>query len=226
MKKIKSLGIAVTAMLAIAMSTGASSASATANLSMWNEGGYVTAFQTDVYPTPLAANEFLPHVLEFGNGAYKLDCNVSFSGTQTNAKSVSVDLAASYKDCAPLMSWADTTTIDMNSCHYRLMTKLEKASSPYPGVLHVVCDEAGDGIVLTGSVGGGKITCTVTIPAQSNINGIAYETVPGFWNGYDAIAVGFNSNNISYTVTSSSIVCPSKGTHSNGTYTGSMALHG
>ena len=228
MRKIKMIGLAALAALALTSSVGAASASASVNVYMGNSQ-LLSWFASDTTPTYLWGTQWdpVPHDITLGNVQVKGCDNVLLdSGNLPSLKVTSVTLDAQYSGCDSNINGLLSTEVKMNSCHYVLHTLGGQQTPPdYVGRFDVACDQTGDGIqVLLSS--GGTTYCTMTIPAQSGINKTVYETeAAGYPYSNKSIGVQFDATGIAYS--GKGLICgSSQGSHTDGTYTGVSVLQG
>jgi hypothetical protein len=229
-RKIKMIGLAAVAVLALTASVGVASASAT-DVSIGDDGT-TTTFQASAYPAYLSGTALTDygwsrHTFTFpdkGNGS--VTCDVDFSSqTDLTKASPSIALYADYSNCTgTLNSKAVDADVNMNSCYYSFHSDGTPTPPFYAGQLDVKCAWSGDAIEVTRSTvnshGHDVPQCEMSIPAQSNINNIELETIGS------GIGIGVTSNNIQYSK-EHGVLCGTYGTtYTNGSYQGATILYG
>jgi hypothetical protein len=138
---------------------------------------------------------------------------------------------ATYDNCT--VFGLSGSTVNMNGCHYRFHTGTKvvtETKTDYNATVDVVCPgpEAGP-IIVTAKVGT-TVKCTVTIPAQSGLEGVSFEN-EGEGAGR-AVVVNSNVTGIEYTQhEGSGFGRCSNANHTgegngNGKYTGSVTVGG
>lgn len=198
MKRIKTVGLAAVAALALCLATGASAASA-------------AEFRAEDYPASVSGSQV--ETLALSTHAGNVQCQtVDLSGTAAEASS-SLELAATFGKCKAFGFLQ--ASIDMNSCSYVLESTSDLP--PLDGTLDLACGEEGDAIEIK------AFTCTVTVPEQEDLDSLELENKGSGANREVEAVVDVGS--IMHTTSAG---CPGGGAGSfdNGSYSGAVLLDG
>jgi hypothetical protein len=216
-RKLKILGLVLTAILAMS-AVVASASQATAGSFTWANGTVKLDMTQD---TASPSQRF---VIDAG----ATECNevhgsavvTGTSSTDVHATSITYQNSGSADTCP---SSIGTATFNMNGCGYTFTAGTTlNAMETTAGELHIVCP-AGQQITKTKAG-----LCTVEIPGQTIKGGhTVYRTITNVGGaGIHAVTAEFTVSGITYDQTG--IFCPNGGTKhaSNGTYTGKVTITG
>jgi|GEM_PF-3349418 len=175
------------------------------------EGG---EFQAEQYPMPMAGEATEPHEFTLGPVG-EVACPSAGIGTNLGAAGTTLSpVGAGYEDgCLTSGTWQ--TSVEMNSCYYVFHID---------NTMDIVCENAEDAIDVTlYKVGSEEVKCHAHIGPQTGLSEVTYSTEGSEENR--AIQVNVNVANLSYETTDGFFKCGvSKGTHTNGTFTGGNLL--
>lgn len=191
-RKIKALGFAFAAVCAMSAVTAV---------------GAQAGFTASSYPASGSGGQTTNHV--FNVQGNNVTCEEAlFTGGLTKA-STEITIEAEYNKCTAFGFVG--ATVDMNSCDYLFTT-----DGSGTGSVHVLCEEAGDSITVTGG------SCVVHIPAQTpTTNNVDYKNQEG------GVLVTSTVEGIHSTVTDG-FLCPlsNASTDTTGKYSGSTLFKG
>ena len=227
MHKVKMIGLAAVAAMALTASVGAASAAASMDVGI-SDDGTTAQFWSAVYPASLSGTQYTAGGNP--NNTFTLKgmttrCNsVQFSSVSNlTQKSTYIPLNAQYSNCVTNNTL--TSDINMNSCHYVFHTAGKPTPPFYNGQVNVVCDLSGDSIDIHVYDSNGVAQCTQHIPQQYDVGSPQFETIPlGYGFSHQTIGVDLNTQGLTYT--DDNIVCGGKGTFTNGSYVGATVLQG
>lgn len=158
-----------------------------------------------------------PHQLKFG-GVRSVSCGGARLAGELPASKLL--LSAEYTNCVSMPA-SLSTTIDMNSCDYRL--NVLNVGPPYAGSMDVTCLIPGDGIevsVLNESKT--KVNCLYKIGPQSGLTSIGLETVgSGIHRG---VAMNLGLSGTVTVLTGTKLLCGGAPGSSTFTYQGGTTL--
>jgi hypothetical protein len=202
MKRIKTLGLALVAVLAMS-AVVASAASAAQFASEGNVNAKVEATQSTT------------HVFSVeGNNVSCTTANFATSGEIASPAS-SVTVHPVYSGCTAFGFVGSTVTT--TGCDYVLSAPGTVESGKVAGNLNVTC-EAGKNIVIVAG------TCEVTVPAQSFTSGLTFENVAG---PPKTVTLKAAVSGIKSTKVKDGFLCPLNGTGAaTGTYSGNTTVKG
>jgi hypothetical protein len=200
-KSIKTIGLACIAMLALAVSLGASSASA-------------SQFRGEEYPVAFKGEQGLGGELVIkGKKGGTLSCYKGVLSGSASTASSTLNLVPSYSECE--LTGGIATTVTLNGCYYVLHSTNE--SAPFAGSVDIACAKEGAAIeAVAGS-------CKLTIPAQSSLGTVEFSNTGK--GRARAIVASFNLSGLKGTYGSG---CYSQtiGTFENGTLKETSTLKG
>jgi hypothetical protein len=196
MNRIRIVGLALVAMLALG-ATVASSASA-------------SEFKAENYPVEVkgeGANQ------EFKVESGTINCTGKFSGS-ASAASETLGITAAYEKCT--FASLGLTTVNMEGCTYLFHAGAEIEGNParHKGTVDVKCPTGKEITVTTA-------TCVVKVGAQSGLTGVEY--VNTGTGSARKVEVNANVETIAYT---EGTLCTAPGKHTNGHYTGKVVTTG
>lgn len=170
--------------------------------------------EAEAYPVSLTGLGSTAHA--FGTKLGQWSCSVAEFSQKLSAATSAQPLWMSYFGCkAPI---GTVTAINANGCEYVL--HVANAGPPYQGTLDMSCPEGKSYELVMTSAG---TTCTIAIPAQTGLKGVGLTNVgTGTERGVQA---AFEVTGMSYSLLGPKLICQS-GSYTNGTYTGTMTLHG
>jgi hypothetical protein len=217
-RKLKVLGLALTAVLAMS-AVVASASQATVGSFTWANG------TTQLDATQDAATPNQKFVVDAGS----FTCNevhgtAKVSGTSstdvTSEKTITYQNSGSTDTCPASIG---TATVKMNECGFTFTAgETLNAMETTASVIHVVCPGTN---VISVSVAG---LCTVEVPAQTPTGGhVVFRTITNaFGAGIHDVTVEATVTGITYDQTG--IFCPNGGTKhgTNGTYNGNITITG
>ncbi|MGC1853522.1 MAG: hypothetical protein WA687_13915 [Solirubrobacterales bacterium] len=170
-------------------------------------------FKAESYPVALTGTGETNHVFTTKLGSWK--CAVAeFAGKQPAATAAQW-LWMSYFQCIPPFG---TASIFTNGCEYIL--HVANSGPPYTGQLQLACP-AGKAYELIFTSGG--TSCTIAFSPQTSSGGVSYANKGAGSNR--AITVTFNVTGLKYVLKGPPLICKA-GSYEDGTYTGTMTLHG
>ncbi|HEX6687676.1 MAG TPA: hypothetical protein VF085_03300, partial [Solirubrobacterales bacterium] len=170
-------------------------------------------FEAESYPVTLRGTQNTAHVFTSQIGSWS--CNTAeFFGEQSSATAEQW-LWMSYFQCTPPFG---SGSISPNGCEYKL--HVANSGPPYTGQLEVVCPKEKSYEL---SFTSGAVTCTMAIPAQTGLNGVSFKNTGT--GSARAVEVSFNVTGLKYSLKGPPLLCKA-GAYENGTYTGTMTLHG
>jgi hypothetical protein len=174
-------------------------------------------FKAEQYPMTVAGAQEGTPVMKFGGtGAHKVRCTSTTLGGVLSSASTSLGpLEAQYEGCKA--SFVFKTIINMHSCHYVLHAA---------GSMDITCTKEGDVIeVAIYNEAETAVMCTATIPAQNGLKGVKFSNTGKL--GGRGITAALEVTGIKFTTKGTEANCQTPiGAHTDGTYTGSFALHG
>jgi hypothetical protein len=170
--------------------------------------------EAESYPVSLHGTNSTAHV--FGTKRGNWSCNVAEFNHEQSAATAAQALWMSYFQCTPpIGSWK---AINANGCEYVL--HVANAGPPYQGSLDLVCP-AGKSYELV--MTSGASTCTIAIPPQTGLKGVSLTNVGS--GSERGVQVAFEVTGMSYSLVGPKLLCLA-GSYTDGTYTGTMTLHG
>jgi hypothetical protein len=197
-KRIKILGLAVVAAMALSAVAGAASASA-------------TQFRAEEYPTTVNGTQTSIQKLTKPGGNSFSCSTVNTTGT-LSAAAKTVTVTPEMKSC----TYAGlNATVNPNSCKYVLTSTNEAA--PFTGTLDISCSKGGDSIEVLGAAG-----CFLKIPAQSGLAASLANDDSSIKSRNRKVTVSLNATGVKYEGNCFSDV----GLHSDGTLTGTSVIKG
>ena len=185
---------------------------ANAPLGVYLEGG---EFKGESYPLSVAGDqdEAIEFAARWGEEVTsRTSCASAHFATTLKAASTSLSPTTSYGGCSTnLFGEIHSATIAMNSCHYVLQAG---------GTIDISCSKEGDAITITSALG-----CVLTIGAQTGLEGVTYSTIG---SGHErAIEANLGVSGVSFSANKGLLYCGvSKGSHTDGSYSGSVVLYG
>jgi hypothetical protein len=172
-----------------------------------SHGGLFTA---EKYPATLKGSQTEGYD-EFLTEGGKVECpgGVSYSGTLA-ASSSTISLSPTFTECHAFGFF--NSTVAANGCQFTYHNT---------GTFDVGCP-TGSSITITAS------TCAVSIPAQSGLKSVSYQTVAPSPSGRGKVKITHSIGNLTYTVTKDGIGCPfsGTGTRTSGSFTGKALIEG
>jgi len=196
MRKFRAFGIA--AIAALAMTAVAANAAQGA------------VFHGESAPVEFSGSQVTKHKFTVDGGSTTCS-TATFSGSNASATSQTAVLAASYSGCK--LFGLFNASVAMNGCEYEFVTDETDTTSPYAATVNIV-NCGGEEIEVTSGV----TACVVTVGEQGSLSSLSLTNVAG-----GDIEAAINVSGITYTENAE---CPSPGTRSNGTYTGSAKVEG
>jgi subtilisin family serine protease len=162
------------------------------------------------YPVSITGPQVTQHKLTVSKGA-PLQCSKAQFSASASAATSSLSLMPAMSSCT---GFGTAATWNMNSCSYK--HNILNSGPPYAATMDISCSKAGDEIVIWTGI------CTVKIPAQTGLKGIALANAGS--GSERSVTVTYSITGITFK--EEGLVCPEKGTHANGAYTGSTSLLG
>ena len=119
----------------------------------------------------ITASEHIPDKLHFkphpGSDSERVGCGVAtYHGVATSTTVSEIEVTPSYSECSTTDGSGTPVTIDHNGCKYQFTVSPGGTN----GTFAIVC-KVGANIVIT------HPNCTVTVRAQSNLQGVHYTTL-------------------------------------------------
>jgi hypothetical protein len=200
-RKLKTLGIAIVASLA--MSAMAASAQAAPEFHAGNAHTILKGKQE-------TGSE---HVFTAGESFGGISCTqAEFSGTTSALTEKTQTMTPVYENCAD--SFGRTAHVSMNGCGYIFSV----SNNATVGTTEIECPP-GKEIVVTVTA---SPHCTVRIPAQKSVGPVTYHNIA---NG--DVTVTSEAENVTNTTEGGFFICGvSNGHHTEGTYFGNTVVHG
>lgn len=154
MKRIRSMGLAITLAMAVSAFVGISSASA-------------SGFLTESVPASLQGESTTTH--SFSTPYAEMKCSQSTFTKSMDRPTEKLAVAPSYAGCVQKDGKA-SMSVNMNGCQFQFRAGNETSKDQYNGTVDI--GPAGCGpIVISGQA------CTQKIPAQTGFSGLSYENV-------------------------------------------------
>ena len=204
MKISKMLGVALVAVLALAVTASAASA-ATFNI----EG---TTGPFTVKGAQVAEEN---HVFTIESGLQTKCKTATFTGTAPATSNATLEITPSYASCT---AFGLSATITMNSCKYKFLSPSGSATPWAGSAIELLCTNASPATIKTA-------TCEVKIEQQATPKKteVSYET-----SGTEHVLVKANVSAIEYNKTEDGFLCPLNGTgkKSDGKYEGNTTVEG
>jgi hypothetical protein len=198
-RKLKALGLALVAALALT-AVMASAASA--------------QFTSTSTHTILSGTQEGNHVFTAGEGFGGVTCTeASFSGTGTATEESEQKITPTYSNCTD--SFGRVVDLDNSSLAYTFTSGASKGTVDISGSMTLTITDSKN------HESAGSVICTVTIGAQTGVNGVTYHD-----NG-EGVKVTSNSTNVKNTTSGGFFNCGiGNGEHSAGTYKGTTNMTG
>jgi hypothetical protein len=214
-RKIKRLGLALTAVLAMSL-MAAPASEATQGSFTWAN----TTVKLDVTQHPRSVGEFRFDAGNIQCNEVHMDASVSGTGSSEFSTTNGTYQNSGSADTCPAS--IGTATVGMNGCFYTFTAGETLNAMETTGSIHIVCPSEK---VFSVSVAG---LCTIEIGSHTPTGGhVIYRTITnsGGANIHD-VTVEFTISAITYDQTG--IFCPNGGTKhaSNGTYNGRVTIIG
>jgi hypothetical protein len=206
-RKMKSVGIAVAAMLAI------SAVSAV--------GAQAASFHSSVEKTHLTGSQVGENIFDTFAGNVKCK-KATFTSTSqevgekvtaTTWKKATATVVPSYSECT---AFGQAATITVVNCHYTITP-----TSATAGTLNVVESGGTCLITINSTAGNCKVTVGAHTPGKPNLVFTNEE-----FEGKKVVLVTSKVEEIKYTVDGPGTVCGTPGSYSDGKYTGSVRVRG
>jgi hypothetical protein len=138
---------------------------------------------------------------------------IKFSPTTVTNGATTVTVHPEYSGCK---TFGVTATTSTTGCNYLFHTT---AAAGGTATWDIVC-EAGKEITVTPT----GINCILHFPSQNGLTGITFDKAVNATTGKDDLTMTINVSGIHYTETGAGCISP--GTHTDGTYTGSVTING
>jgi hypothetical protein len=174
------------------------------------EGGN---FKSESYPASIVGNQVKALSFVGSSGMASVVCSSAHLSAALTASSSGLNpVSAEYGGC--LSTETFKTTVNMNSCHYAIYSE---------GTLSIECSKGGDAIEIKSfKVGGEEVKCSTSIGPQSH-KGLTFTNVTK--GSTKSIEASFAIEGIEDTTAGGLSNCgTSNGSHTNGTYKGSVML--
>jgi hypothetical protein len=200
-KRVKPVGIAILAAMALTALLGTASASA-------------SQFRAEEYPATISSVQVVQQKYKVGSAAnIAVKCDSATASGTLAASSSSITLTPAYSGCQVAGQFA---TANANSCKYVFNSTNEAA--PYSGSMDIACSKEGDGIIFTQATSG----CEVKFPAQTALGAIEFANTGS--NRSRAVTGNLNISGVKNV--NSSKCAEGGGTFTNGTLAGSLVVKG